>query len=243
MSPKYNYKNRQGVDSACKAILKYIQPGDVINQFGDYHWWQFWLAIGSKAIQYHQKKLFGRDAAWKDDHTMLFFDKDSTFSVEPPKATFKPLLKFCLSNISIFRFKLITLAPEDITIMKKAAEKMDGTKYDYGQLLDIAINHIMGYEHQRPLTIFDFSRKRKVCSVGIRVVYEYLYQKKYRPEQVTEKWLFDKLNPEKWKSGDIEKFRGTDVEATSPAYFANSNYFQNEFKLIARFNNGVQIFP
>jgi len=128
--------------------------------------------------------------------------------------------------------------------MINAAREIVGTDYDLGQLLDIAINDILGYEHQRRLTIFDFGRKKKVCSVGVRVVFEYLHQVKIETEDSPPgKWLFDKLNPKKWSEKDIQKFRGTDVEATAPAHFANSDYFQHEFELIAKFNNGVQVYP
>ena len=243
MTTKPIYRDRVRVKAACDAILKIIQPGDVVNQVGDFRWWEFWLAIGSRAIQSHQKNLFGKNADWKDDHTMLYFDQDNTFSVELPRATLKPLQEYCLSNLSIYRLCLKKLTPADIKVMIQAAREMVGTDYDLGQLLDIAINDILGFQHQRRLTIFDFGRKKKVCSVGVRVVFEHLYRTKIRPPDAPEKWLFDQLNPEKWSEKAIQKFRGTDVEATTPAHFANSDYFQHEFKRIDRFRNGVQVYP
>jgi hypothetical protein len=239
---KQTYKDRERVNSACEDILNVIKPGDVVNQVGDIKWWQFWLKIGSWAIQRHQKKLFGKNSNWKDDHTMMFFEEDNTFSVELPRATMKPLQEYCLSNLSIYRLSLKELTPDDVATMRNSARGMVGTDYDIGQLLDIAINDLLGYEHQRRLSIFDFGRKKKVCSVGARVVFEHLYKKKIDPEGAKErKWLFDKMNPEKWPKKKIRKFRGTDVEATAPAHFANSDYFQNEFKLIARFNRGKEL--
>ena len=174
---------------------------------------------------------------------MMFFNDDNTFSVELPRATMKSLREYCLSNLSIYRFQLKELTSDDINTMRDAANNMLGTDYDIGQLLDIAINAILGYDHQRRLTIFDFGRKKKVCSVGVRVVYEYLYQIKVKnTDSRSGKWLFDELNSEKWSQKKLQKFRGTDVEATSPAHFANSDYFRHEFKLIARFKNGQQLF-
>jgi len=41
------YGNRKKVHEACDEILKVIKPCDVINQVGDFKWWDFWLAIGS----------------------------------------------------------------------------------------------------------------------------------------------------------------------------------------------------
>jgi hypothetical protein len=244
MSNTPDYKNRKLVNAASQAILKIIKPGDVVNQVGDRTWWQFWLAVTYTAIQWHQKKLFGKDANWKDTHTMLYFDKDNTFSVEMPKATLKPLREYCLSNLSIYRLRLKKLAPDLVKTLKTAAQRMVGEDYDIGQLLDIAINDLLGYDHQRPLTIFDFGRKRKVCSVGVRVAFEYLYKKRIKTESSRPgKWLFYKLNPKKWPPEAIKNYKGTDVEATSPAHFANSDYFSNEFELIARFENGKQVFP
>ncbi len=238
---KEKYNDRKRVDSACKDILKVVKPGDVINQTADLKWYQFWRAIVSKAIQCHQKRLFGKNSNWKDNHTMMFFDEDNTFSVELPIATMKPLQGYCLSNLSIYRLRLVSLTSDHIDTMKKAAKDMVGTGYDIGQLLDIAVNQILGYENQRRLTIFDFGRKKKVCSVGVRVVFEYLYQKRVRPADFQSgKWLFDKLNPSKWLKKKVDQFNGTDVEATSPAHFANSDYFSNEFELIARFQGGKQ---
>ena len=241
MSSKELYKDRQRVETACNAILQVIQPGDVVNQEGDFRWWEFWLAFGSWAIQCHQKKLFGKKANWRDNHTMLFFDEDNTFSVELPRATLKPIEEYCLSNLSIYRFTLMDMEANHVTILRQSARRMIGTDYDIGQLLDIAINGILGYEHQRKLSIFDFGRKKKVCSVGVRVAYEALHQAVFPEEAKEHKWLFDRMKPDKWPEKKIRKFEGTDVEATAPAHFANADYFQNEFKLVARFKEGKRV--
>jgi hypothetical protein len=239
-----NYKDPKLVNASCEAILKVIKPGDVINQVGERKWWQFWLAVTYAAIRWHQKKLFGKDSNWKDTHTMLYFDKKNTFSVEMPRAIMKPLQEYCLSNLSIYRLRLIKLTKDFVETLRYAAEEMEGEEYDIGQLLDIAINDILGYENQRPLKIFDFGRKKKVCSVGVRVAFEYLYKERIKTvDSRPGKWLFYELNPEKWPPEAIQNYRGTDVEATSPAHFANSDYFCFEFDLIAKFDGGKQLFP
>lgn len=237
MSAAPNYKNRK---STTAAILEVIKPGDVVNQVGERKWWQFWLAITYAAIRWYQRKLFGKGSNWKDVHTMLYFDEENTFSVEMPRATLKPLREYCLSNLSIYRLRLLKLSPGHIKTLKAAAQSMVGEGYDIGQLLDIAVCGLLGYDHRRVLSIFDFGRKKKVCSVGVRIALEYLGA--FRPE-TTGKWLFKTLNPEKWPPEAIQKYKGTDVEATSPAHFANSDYFSCEFGLVARFKNGKQVFP
>jgi hypothetical protein len=198
MPAKQNYSNRKLVNTACEAILKVIKPGDIVNQVGERKWWQFWLAVTYAAIRWHQKKLFGKDSNWEDTHTMLYLDKKNTFSVEMPKAIMKPLHTYCLSNLSIYRLRLTELTPDFIKTLKAAVKKMKGEDYDIGQLLDIAINGLLGYDHQRLLSIFDFGRKKKVCSVGVRVAFEYLYKKRIKTaDSLPDKWFFYELNPEK----------------------------------------------
>ncbi|MBN1348382.1 hypothetical protein JXJ21_03170 [candidate division KSB1 bacterium] len=244
MNAKQEYRNRELVNNACESILNIIQPGDVITQVGTHRWWQLADLFVHKAIQWYQRKLLGSDANWKDTHTMLYFDKMNTFSVELPRATLKPLQEYCLSNLSIYRLHQVELTTEYIETLRQTALDLVGENYDLGQALDIAINFIMGYDHQRRLKIFDLGRKKKVCSVGVRVAFEHLYQARIKTkDSPSGKWLFDSLNPEKWSAKAIDKFDGTDVEATAPAHFANSNLFSREFELVARFNGGKQIFP
>ncbi|MFO7889723.1 MAG: hypothetical protein R6V04_05215 [bacterium] len=239
---KNRKKNKK--EKACTRILKIIKPGDVVNQITPYKPYQILLATGIKAIRKYQRHLFGKEANWKHDHCMLYLDKTFTLSVEPPKTIKKDLKKYCLNDISIYRLKKTALTKDSITILRQGAEKLVGTVYDVGQLLDIAINGMLGFEHTFKIKIFDFGKKKKVCSVGVRAVFEYLYQQKIKkPDDKRETWLFNTINPQKWPEDVVKKYNGTDIDATTPAHFANSDYFDNEFKLIARFKNGLQIYP
>ncbi len=239
MGSVQNYTDQNLVESACREIGAVIKPGDVVNQVGHSKWWQIWYVAANKAIQWHQKRLFGKSSNWHDTHTMLYFDEDNTFSVELPKATLKPLREYCLSDLSIYRITLTKISEDHLRVMRDAANEMVGENYDIGQLLDIAINRILGFNHQRRLSIFDFGENKKVCSVGVRTVFENLYTEKIKSAQDPPgKWLFHDLNPGKWSEKEIAKYKGTDVEATTPAHFANSEYFNSEFTLIARFRNG-----
>jgi len=240
------FKNRKKnkKEKACKRILKLIKPGDVVNQKTPYKPYQILLATGIHAIRKYQRRLFGKEATWIHDHCMMFFDRAFTLSLEPPKTIKKPLEKYCLNDISIYRLTKKTLNKQDIDVLREGAEELVGTVYDVGQLLDIAINGLLGYEHTFKIKIFDFGKKKKVCSVGVRSVFEYLYQKKIKKtDNEEETWLFNTINPRKWPEDLVKKYQGTDVDATTPAHFANSDYFDNEFKLIARFHKGVQIYP
>lgn len=245
-----SYKDKKLVKQACHDILEVIRPGDVVNQINQAKWYEFWFNVGFWGIQAYQKSLFGKKSNWYDTHTMLYFDEWATFSVEPPKALVKPLQDYCLSYMSIYRLNIdvlpeVSAFPDEyIKIMMDAADEMIGKQYDIGQLLDIAIREILGYDQSRPLKFFDFGKKLKVCSVGARVCYEYLYQKAIKPnlaEPLQGKWLFRALKEGKWSESRYKNYNGTDVEATAPGHFANSDYFRDEFKLVARFNNGKRI--
>lgn len=239
-----DYKDTNKVRQANEEILQIIKPGDVVNQIGHPCWYEFWLHLAYWGIKRYQKSLFGKDANWHDTHTMLFFDDWATFSVELPRARVKPLHEYCLSDMSIYRLQLVDLAPEHIDCMMDAADRMIGTRYDIGQLLDIAIREILEYGQHRPLSVFDFGRKRKVCSVGVRVCFEHLYNKLIKPtipDPPVGKWLFHAMNPENWPQSEVDEYKGTNVEATAPAHFANTDFFQNEFKLVARFKDGKRV--
>lgn len=123
--------------------------------------------------------------------------------------------------------------------MRTAAMQMLGEFYDVGQLLDIAINQILGFPHRRKSKWFDFGKKLKVCSVGVRVIYEAILQDLLggRPA-VGIKFLFPHLNPVMWTGEEYRRYRGTDVEMTSPAHFANSHYFGHEFERVVRIRDG-----
>jgi len=230
-------------DRACKEIRQIIKPGDVINQIGHASWYDFFSKLAYAAIRWHQKRLLGSKSNYYDTHSMLYIDPEYTFSVELPKATVKPLEDYCLSDMSIYRLRNKVLTRDEIDRMFLTSLSMCGENYDVGQLLDIAINNVLKYVGGlRRLKIFDFGEKKKVCSVGVRVVFEKLHQQ-LNP-QANKKWLFRELNLDSWPSDsiiNIANYKGTDVEATSPAHFANSDLFGHEFELIAKFKNGVRV--
>lgn len=236
------YANRQLINTTTETILKIIKPGDIITQPGKSPWWQFWRTAVYLSIRYYHYRLFGSRACTRDIHAMIFLDEDNTFTVELPRATMKPLQEYCLTEFSIYRLQLKELNADDIEMMKMSARNLVGQNYDLGQILDIAINFLMGYEHQRRLKFFDLGARKKICSVGVRVLFEKLYREKLKlPDAPDKKWLFETLNPEKWSQPYIQNYHGTDIEATAPAHFTNSDFFANEFKLIARFKDGKQI--
>ena len=81
-----------------------------------------------------------------------------------------------------------------------------------------------------------------MCSVGVRVIYEAVLQDILGRPAAGIKFLFRNLNPKRWTQEQCREYRGTDVEMTSPAHFANSNFFGHEFKRVVRVKNGQFIF-
>jgi hypothetical protein len=230
-------------------ILPLIQPGDVINFDSTTEWYNLHIHLAYKAIRCHQRQMFGNLSRWRDVHSMLYLDEDQVFSVEPPRARFAQLEELYEDTITLWRYTKREFSDEDIEVMHAAAAELDGTVYDVGQLLDIAINHIMGYPHAIHYKVFDFSKYCKVCSVGVRVCYEAL--RKHLEQQGAEppmKRLFSSFKYDTWLESDIvmnsnTELRGVDVEATSPAHFANSECFDDEFEMVAQFDRGQQVYP
>jgi hypothetical protein len=252
------------------CIRSTAREGDVINLDPAHP--SFIDGIGAAGIRFAQKKLFGEASNWRDSHSMIYF-KNATikecigrhkkveeilgknelpfkevFSVAPPKASFIPIEEFALDTVSVYRYAIRPLTPADIKIMLESTIDLLLTPYNYGMLLDIAIGEMHGYPFEQKTKIFDFGKKKKVCSVGVASVYQKWRKilKKQDPAEVLPR-LFSKLNPEKWPDSKIVKeFRkdghGWNVESTYPAQFANTDFFNNEFGLVLRIEQGRVVF-
>jgi hypothetical protein len=125
--------------------------------------------------------------------------------------------------------------------MSNATLPMLGTKYDYGQLLNIAMNVLLGYEFEEKTKVFDFGAKRKVCSVGIAAIFQ-KWRKALETQGTIVPRLFGKLNEGAWDKDFINRFKQKnrwDIENTFPAQFGLSqSHFGGEFKLVLKMNKG-----
>jgi len=238
--------------TAMANVTKYLQPGDVINPSQDAPWWQLWWRVPYHAIRRNQERIFGRQSNWDDTHCMLYLDPEHTLSVQPPRGRWLTPADYCQERIAIWRFTKYPMpfTPGEVTVMRDYAEMhLIGKLYDVGQLLDILINTILGYPNVIRYPIFDFGKQLKVCSVGVRVLFERLRQVLEDTGRPAYDALFRKLNPlAPWPGGVFPQSRipnqyGVDVEATAPAHFANSHYFDNEFELVAMFDGGWPVYP
>lgn len=242
---------RRGRADALSKVTQYLLPGDVINLSGRSHLWEPWFMVANAGIRGNQKRIFGLQSNWHDTHCMLYLDPEHTLSVQPPRGVWRTPAEYCDERVSIWRFtKHRPFAPEEIAVMRDyAQEHLIGKFYDVGQLLDILINTILGYPNVLKYRVFDFGGNLKVCSVGVRVLYERLRQVLEENGADAYPRLFRKLNPlAPWPGGVFPQSRipdkyGVDVESTAPAHFANSHYFDNEFKLVALFDDGWPVYP
>lgn len=237
---------------ALAEVKSFLQAGDTVNTSGRAHWWEFWYRLSYRGIRSNQKRIFGPQSIWHDTHCMLYLDADRTLSVEPPKGRWLKVEDYCLDRLSIWRFQKhpVPFQPAEIRVMADHAEKhLIGKVYDVGQLMDILINTILGYPNVLRYRCVDFGKKLKVCSVGVRVLYEALRKHLENSGQPAFPRLFQKINPlAPWPGGIFPQSRipgkyGVDIEATAPAHFANSHYFDSEFRLVAIFDSGWRIYP
>ena len=93
---------------------------------------------------------------------------------------------------------------------------LEGSLYDYGQLLDIAIHDWFGWIPDS-LNPFDFSRKRKVCSVAVMGAL-YAGWQKFRAPKKSETDYFGRFYPPPNLRANGKKLY---LEHVPPAFFEN----------------------
>ncbi len=164
------------------------------------------------------------------------------FSVEPPKATLVPVEDWALDDLRIYRLTQYKVQDDDIRLMLEGTLPILGTRYDFGQLLDIAMNQIAGYPFKNRINLFDLGTRLKVCSVGVASVYAYLRHERekagiYMPR------LFSTLNESTWNKDFIKHYlingEKWSVEQTYPCMFGlTETHFNKEFQLILWIKEG-----
>lgn len=206
--------------------------GDILNYTApETDWNEWYMKLAYYTIEQYQKAVLGKFSNYFDIHSMTYFDKKHIFSVEPPVTKWVTLEEIEDKNYSVYRYTYKKLTKADTTIMRDAAEKMIGVPYDVGQLIDIGFQEVLGYPpYIDKLNIFDFSKKMRMCSAGVGIIYRAFTKYAGLPK------LFSMLNPNYWKFNYIDKFYKHGgywrIEQYPPAIFANSCMFADEFKLI-----------
>lgn len=192
-----------------EELLQILQPGDVLNSDSKPRWYEFWLKIVYSQIRRYQKRKWGKKSRWRDIHSTLYLGDGKLLSVTVPKSVITDLHVSERTKYRICRYQSEDwqFNGEEIEILKEAAQKLIGHGYDYGQLLDILLKQLFPDFVKEKLSIFDFGRKRKVCSVGVHFCFL--------------KWWY-KLGEEQQPRPLGKQY----VETTCPADFANHETFK-----------------
>lgn len=156
--------------------LEQLKPGDVLNTSSTPKWWQFWLQVVYWQIRHYQKRKWGDRARTRDVHSRLYLGNGKFMSTEPPKTCIVDASEVLGKTDTLYRvcrYKDVDwdFPPEDMARMRGFIQaRLLGTAYDYGQLLDILLKQLFPFFNIERLSIFDFGRKKKVCSVAVHAV-------------------------------------------------------------------------
>ena len=149
--------------------------GDIINTTpGDCHWWPPGDAIHRVAvteiIKYQDRMYPDRIYDYiYSVHSIVHTFQGRYFETTSPVGRFGRLTPRNIDHKKryiVCRYKDWTIrTAEEREIFYKVFNELKGKRYDYGQLVAILINELMDWSPADYLSIFDLSRKRKVCSV------------------------------------------------------------------------------
>lgn len=198
-----------------------------------------------------QKLIIDNNTVLQEDKNKILkiWEKNNwakVFSVEPPVATFVSIEDFILDDITVYRCSIKEFNERDIELLLKGVLPIIGTKYDFGQLINILICQELGYPYDEKVKWFDLSGKKKVCSVGVAVGYQFM-RKQLELQGVNLPRLFSKLNEDKWEKDFIEKFNKDgahwNVENTYPCMFGlTMSHFNSEFYPVLRMRDGEVLY-
>lgn len=144
-----------------------------------YSWYQIWMT----QIQNYQGRKYKCNkpvlipskyiSIREPTHTQMYMGGGKIFEVTSPKSQITDIYhekKYRYFVTTYADYPMDKITPVEMISFWEVANRLHGTKYDYGQLIDILIKQIFGFVPET-LSIFDFSRKRKVCSVANHAQY------------------------------------------------------------------------
>jgi hypothetical protein len=142
--------------------------GTVLNSYGEKQK-NFLVKIVYGQIRRYQKKKYPNSERTRAVHSMLHLGGGDYLSVESPRAVIKRPELDAGCSYSWWTYKNAgAYTAQSWTELQGVARNLVGKPYDYGQLLDILVKQVFGWIPDG-LRIFDFSRRRKVCSVAVHV--------------------------------------------------------------------------
>ena len=218
-----------------------LLDGDIMNCNGKLYWnniSDYWSNIKDVVayffIRQYQEGLLGKESNYLDTHSTILFQR-KLFSMEPPVCKWVELSEYDKEDVTFYRYTKKIIDVDDIAVMQLIANKIIGQSYDIPHLVEMLITEILGepYEDDK---IFSSGTSRMVCSVAVAAIFNACLKSINMPQ------LFCKLNSVMWSDSFLAEYyrKGGkwSTEDISPALFSNSNYFDNEFKPILRYNFG-----
>jgi len=198
-----------------KRIIELMRPGDVILIDGSVKWYRIFMKFVHFMIRLYQKRLFGKKSAYRDTHAILYIFPGHIFSQDFPVGKWEKIEDVLKQKFTVYRNRWVDYEKFKYELHEIALEII-GRPYDVGDLLDFLISGILGYTKKRKIRFFEFSRRHMTCSVAVRTILERLR----KDEEL------------KGNSTIAKLFPGLAVEMTTPAHFANSEFYRCEFKKI-----------
>lgn len=186
-----------------------VPRGAVLNSYGEGHR-NLIAKFAYAQIRGYQKRKYP-DASLEHVsavHSQIHLGSGQFLSVESPRARIHEPVLEDNHRYTLWVYKHTDKFDDNSwRAFEIAVDKLVGTPYDYGQLLDILVNQVFGWT-ANPLKIFDLGRRRKVCSVACHVCLLAAY----------------KAIPESARPSEAPLGR-QHVEVTCPADFENHDSF------------------
>jgi hypothetical protein len=146
-----------------------LPRGAVLNTYGE-HPRNFLARLVHWQIRRYQRRKYPHSSRTNAIHSMLHLGEGKFLSVQHPRAMITEFLPVPNEEHSVWTYKyLADFGDASWAAFDQAVQEISGTPYDYGQLLDILIHQLFGWLPEK-LNLFDFSRRRKVCSVAAHAV-------------------------------------------------------------------------
>lgn len=143
-----------------------VPKGTVMNFYGEQPslisrvvYWQ---------IRSYQRRKYPSSPRTEAIHSMIHLGGGKYLSVESPRAMILEPEILPDRKYTFWKYKLVDrLDAAAWAAFDKTVNELNGTPYDYGQMLDILLKQLFSDFVPHKLSIFDFSRRRKVCSVAV----------------------------------------------------------------------------
>lgn len=216
-----------------------IPFGAIINRTpGELSWWppgagieRFGITADippARGIIPFQKYYFGEHSDWiYASHTLIHTFLGNYFETTSPKSRYGILTNDNLDENKVYIICMYQDAVVDTAEGRQCFydifNELEGTGYDYLQLVNILIHQILQWPDEGYLPILDLGRNKKVCSVTAAVCWLWFYYN-----------YLKKINPQARRP-----LGQWCAERVPCCLFESVNYNNGTFKVIGRLKSGL----